>query len=316
MPESMRLSLPKPPGALRLTVALLLVVSVWIVLWWLRPVQQDRPTVKTPNGTLITLEGYAYASGPVIYRSSDHPQFEFLTHWLPASLRGFARRPAIHGAVLSNPEAPLEPILSAAFSSLAPQGKKEGAGTRLAVSDEQGQSFDPGVNHLGGNGVFEVDAFPRRGHELTLRLMQGQALLASFKIPNPAPGPHPKWVASPLPQTTQDREFEATLEQFIVDPLNNRTECHFTIRFQNQRTTEWKPLSFEVSDATGNRWRPALDTSSRTSDPPHVMGRFFGALWHAEEAWKLRVTFTSSTAQAETSASRTVEFLAKPTEGK
>lgn len=310
----MPLSLPKPPGFRRLMVVLLLVVGLGIGLWWITPAPKERPTVRTSNGTLITLEGHAFEPGPVIYRSSDHPHYEFLVHWLPASLRGFARRPAIHGAVVPNPETPLEPVLSAAFSSLAPRGKKEGAGTRLAVSDEQGQSFDPGLNHIGGNGVFEVGAFPRRGRELTLQLMQGQESLASFKIPNPAPGPHPKWVASPLPQTAKDREFEATLEQFTVDPLNNRTECRFRIRFQERPTREWNPVSFEVSDATGNRWRPALDTASRTSDPPQVMGQFLGALWPGEEAWKLRVTFSSSTGQAETPASRTLEFLAKPTQ--
>jgi hypothetical protein len=162
------------------------------------------------------------------------------------------------------------------------------------------------------SGVFSLDAFPRRGKELELRLMDGEKELARFTIPNPAPGPHPTWRPSPLPIVATDRELEVTLDEFTTDAIQQRTACVFRVRSQQQPTTEWLPISVEISDATGNRWRPGIAEKPSPSKDGLQTLNLFGGLWAEEEAWKLRVEFAFPTAGAEGKTSRVVEFVAKP----
>jgi hypothetical protein len=206
-----------------------------------------------------------------------------------------------------------EPLLSAAFSSWDASGKREGRpGTRLAISDDRGQMFDPVLNYMGNNGVFEARAFPRRGKELQFHLMDGDESLARFRISNPCPGPHPRWKAAPIPAVVTNGGLEITLEKFTTDGVGLRTRCVFLIRENGQESTEWLPVTFEVSDATGNHWRPGVDPPLKAPTGNVVVGCFLGALWPEEDAWKLRVGFEPANKESRIKTTCIVEFLTKP----
>src|SRR5688572_22235667 len=111
---------------------------------------------------------------------------------------------------------------------------------------------------MGSSGVFSAAAFPRRGRKLTLRLMDGEKPMAEFRIPNPCPGSHPVWKASAVPASVTNGTLEVSLEKFVADVGRQRTRCTFRVREHGQDTTAYLPVGFEISDATGNHWRPML----------------------------------------------------------
>ncbi len=214
--------------------------------------------------------------------------------------------------IFVSPIFPNEALLSAAFSLKDPSRKSRYPGTRLAVSDDHGQSFDSVINYMARTGVFEVHAFPRRGRELRLELMEDDEKLGQFRIPNPCPGPHPTWKAALVPITITNAPLEITLERFTSDGIRLRTQCAFTVREHGRETTAWLPMRFEISDATGNHWYPAVSSPLKDEKARLVKGRLLGALWAEEDAWKLRVEFRRADDDAKGRGTCTVEFLAKP----
>jgi RNA polymerase sigma factor (sigma-70 family) len=200
-----------------------------------------------------------------------------------------------------------ERLLSAEFSWQTGPYLTRVHSLRIVTSDENGNTFDPIINYLAGFAsgadrdywVGEAGVFPRRGKEVRLRLVQDQKTLAAFKIPNPAPGPYPTWTPSPLPASTTNDGLEVTLSKFTAyqtspeisaqHALFPRTECEFIFRENNRQTTDWTPVVFEVSDATGNHWRAWPRAPFGKMEAGHVRSEFDGALWPGESAWKLRV---------------------------
>ncbi len=152
----------------------------------------------------------------------------------------------------------------------------------------------------------------QRGRELTLHLMSPDEVLAEFRIPNPCPGPHPTWRAFPLPLVATNGELEITLEKLTADGKRRRTECLFRIRENGRESAAWLPVAFEISDATGNHWRPGGKTPVLVPPGDAVVGWFSGALWPEEEAWKLRIEFQPANQEPSRETARSVEFLAKP----
>jgi hypothetical protein len=200
------------------------------------------------------------------------------------------------------------PIMPASWSNFW-NGYPRAGGLRVVTADEQGDEFDPVVYEMAGmaedNGrqydVADIPVFPRRGQKVHLRLFAGNGkLLAEFAIPNPAPGPHPEWTAHPLPAHETNGDLEVTLAEFrAIQPRPGngrfqRTECVFKFREHEHETVGWRPVLLDVSDATGNHWRPrwggANLYSSRVEDGS-VRAEFSGALWPSESAWKLRGEF-------------------------
>jgi hypothetical protein len=70
-----------------------------------------------------------------------------------------------------------------------------------------------------------------------------------------------------------------------------RTECAFRVRENGRESTAWRPLFFEISDATGNHWRAWGDSHMEGVDGNEILAGFLGALWPGEDAWKVRVEF-------------------------
>ena len=130
-------------------------------------------------------------------------------------------------------------------------------------------------------------------------------MLAEFKIPNPAPRPHPEWTAQPLPVRATDGDLEVTLTGFRAYQTSRetsakqqrypRTECSFSFRENNRESLAWRPASFELSDATGNHWKPSRTSGGNpyraSVENGVVRTEFLGALWPGESAWKIRGEF-------------------------
>src|SRR5207248_1500173 len=105
----------------------------------------------------------------------------------------------------------------------------------------------------------------------------------------------------PLPMSVIDDELEFSLVKFrsyqsgaatfTKEGVYPRTQCEFHVRERGRDSTSWRPVSFEVSDATGNHWRPPPDSSLEGVEGIEVLAGFLGALWPGEDAWKLKVEF-------------------------
>jgi hypothetical protein len=294
----------------RLLAALLLALSVTLIAIVALTSSRQPQTVRTESDHLTRLDRYAFQSGTVRYDVPNRPLLGPILRKLPAGLKTRLTRGNPEVTLLATATFPSEPLLSAVFTSYDISGKRERApGTRLAVADDHGQAFDPIINMLGNNGVFQMDVFPRRGKTLRLRLMGDNQLLAEFTIPNPCPGPHPMWQAAMLPAAVTNGAFGITIEKFAVDITTLKTSFVFLVRENGEPSSAWVPKTFEISDATGNHWRPAAERPLKTTDG-RVIGWFLGALWPEESAWKVHVTFRNE--NKEIQASPVVEFLVKP----
>jgi len=260
--------------------------------------KSSRRAVATGQGVAAWLERYEFQTNRVRYELT-HPWRKALEKILPdwTKQKIGLLQPTFTDIVV--PLFPGEALLSVAVSMRPPM-----MGLRLIVADEQGQEFDPAAHsNTGSDGywVAEVPAFPRRGKELRLRVASNTNILAEFRIPNPAPGPHPQWKAKPLPVSVQDGDLEASLVSFQAKSAGDqtfkapgaypRTECVFKFREQGQETSVWTPVSFEVSDATGNHWNAWPNPEFAGITGTEVRSGFLGALWPGEGAWKLKVEF-------------------------
>ena len=244
------------------------------------------------------------ASGPSLIRSDGREakieRYEFNAAAVRYTFPPASPQPTVD---IVRPAYPGERLLSAEFSWQVGPGHPAADGLRAAAADELGNEFDPAaqdMNVMNGDdgkhtGIGEVPMFPRRGKEVHLRLLSRGKLLAEFKMPNPARGPHPNWTAQPLPVSATNGDLVAALTGFRSHPTNSRTECVFNLRENGRETAAWIPFTFEVSDATGNHW---MTTRSAGGNPYKARAEngglrceFLGALWPGESAWKIRTGF-------------------------
>jgi hypothetical protein len=190
--------------------------------------------------------------------------------------------------------------------------------TRLVVFDEQGNTFDGGTSMgtLGtsdGTLTLRIDgwvppAFPRRGKTLGLRYFENKGKewkqVAEFRAPNPASGNYPTWVAEPLPATKIDGDLSVTLENLksgLSKPDHTRpagsneiavTEATLRVTQAGRANDAWRPEAVEISDATGNHWKPYPHVVSVKHESDEDFFSFDGALWPGEAAWKMRFEFS------------------------
>jgi RNA polymerase sigma factor (sigma-70 family) len=242
-------------------------------------------------------------------RNAKLERFEFKNVPVRYTYPSSGAQPAL---VISSPKFPREFLLSAEFSWDDPGGGDPFMDCmHVTAADESGNEFDaPGndcnTERAAGrvHWVAEVEAFPRRGKHVYLRLLNDGNLMAEFKIPNPAPGPYPEWKANPLPVRATDRDLEVALAEFrAVQPLvltneqqrgKLRTECLFNVRDNNLPTTAWRPIYLDIADATGNHWQPGYfvgEPYQARVENGAVRIQFIGALWSGESAWKLHAEF-------------------------
>src|SRR5206468_1932416 len=192
---------------------------------------------------------------------------------------------------------------STAFSIREAPGTIGIGALRVVVLDDHGQEFDPAVQDVNVNSGYwatEIRAFPRRGRELRLRLMDNTSSLGEIRIPNPARGSYPQWRPQTLPVSSDHgleislmgfRSYQSGAATFTKQGVYPRTQCSFRVRENGRESTAWLPLSFEISDATGNHWWPLRDSLLEGVDGTEIRAGFLGALWPGEKAWKLVVEF-------------------------
>lgn len=283
-------------------------IAIGFTLRLRRPVSEIRE-VRLADGSIVRLERYEFRSETVRYHQAEQPMAQAVWNSLPKDAKKKINPPGATAFV--TPDFPNEPVLSAAFSAHDASGKRQdGAGTRIVVLDDRGQRFDAVMNSAGSSGVFEAVAFPRRGRQLTLRLMDGEKLLADFKIANPCPGSHPVWKATRVGVITNGT-LEVSMEKFVADVARQRTRCTFRVRERGQDSSAYRLARFEISDATGNHWRALLEQPAQATNG-WITATLFGALWPEEEAWKLRVEFRPADKDSANQTAHIVEFLAKP----
>ncbi len=299
-----------------LIVLLPLILLIAVVVGFLiAGSRSDRysPVAHTVKGHVVKLERYAFKNVTVRYELPNRPLVSWISRLLPKSISERFKLSRPQATVFVSPNFPNESILSAAFSFCDASGRTLPVfATRMIVLDENGQGADLCLNYGAMTGVFESSAFPRRAKELHLRLMWSEELEAEFIIPNPCPGPHPRWQAAALPCTVTNGALEITLEKFIADSVTRQTRFVFLVRENGQETAAWLPSVIEVADATGNHWSPGMNPFKKSADANTVTGSFLGALWPEEDAWRLRITFSTIGGPGTKGAGVTVNFLAKP----
>jgi hypothetical protein len=252
-----------------LTAALLLVAVAAILFLTSHGSLWSPQAVRLPDGRLVRLDAWSFKPTPVPYDLPYHPWVRRLDKLLPNGLKRLLHLPQPVVRSVAMPNFRGEPFLSAAFSIHNPPGASEVSVLRVVVSDDHGQEFDSAVQDANVQGeqntlywANEVHAFPRRGRELHLQLKTQTTTLAEITIPNPAPGPHPQWKAEKLPVSIGDPELEFSIVRFrSYQPgaatftkmgVYPRTECSFRVREKERASSVWRPVSFEIWDATGN----------------------------------------------------------------
>jgi hypothetical protein len=260
-------------------------------------------TTKAFPGRIVKLEAWNFKSGGVRY---DLPRPSW---W--ARLAGKLPKWAFNKARLPKPEVTVfaenqydrkQPFLSAVFS-IRDVGKSAGfCFYRTGVSDERGENFEMGPTGSGITGtnarywIAELPIFPRRNKELRLRLVEINSsphqtnVFGDFVIPNPAFRSYPRWKAQPLPARATNQALEVTLQNFNADKSRLCTQYSFSFVENGSNSPIWRPISIEISDATGNKW---AEEPRWINEGPKGFATVetHGALWPGEDAWKLRVVF-------------------------
>jgi hypothetical protein len=193
-------------------------------------------------------------------------------------------------------------------------------GLRVVVGDDEGNTFNGGYEagtmaSYNSNEVIQINgwtlrAFPRRGKTLHLRYYQFAPTtsnwppLAAFSIPNPAAGIYPIWSAEAMPLARSDGDLSVTLKSLKSGMCKGNperpaasnemavTQAVFQLSGTNRATNWWRPVSVEISDATGNLWTPYANAYSTRHEGDADVFSFDGALWPGESAWKLRFEFS------------------------
>src|SRR5436190_1755828 len=72
----------------------------------------------------------------------------------------------------------------------------------------------------------------------------------------------------------------------------HKTRLVFSFAEDGLPMNNWRVQKLTISDATGNRWSPYLESVNQNFDrATNGMAEFFGALWPGENAWKFDVEF-------------------------
>ncbi len=197
----------------------------------------------------------------------------------------------------------------------ARNGQSTIAINRIQVADDDGSTFDGffAASTAGSPGdqlrAWRLYAFPHRSRHLTLRFFYCTpdsiwVQAAEMVIPNPARGSYPLWSPEPIPAVRTNGDLVVTLTAFEAGAPQQDipavrtsswnglpgTRATFAIRQTGKAVAPWQVRWLQLSDPTGNRWRPREFVSRVTAEPePQLSASMVGALWASEPAWNLRV---------------------------
>jgi hypothetical protein len=170
-------------------------------------------------------------------------------------------------------------------------------------------------NNRRGNEVVGVqfNAFPHREGRFYVRVEEfgngGQELSdQKFVIHNPARGSLSSWTAQTLPDTEQDGDMTVTLKKLVSgakmpynrgdgeddDAINKGVQATFNVQIDGTNATMWEPVSFEMTDATGNHVEAMIrpqQSQQLQMQGNDVTATYQYGLW-PDEPWKLRVEFS------------------------
>ncbi len=150
----------------------------------------------------------------------------------------------------------------------------------------------------------QFPAFPRRGQRVRFRFYQFGARgtwepLGEVAVPNPDPGPHPRWTAQPLPLTRAADGVDFTLEslQTGLGPMGTdrpaapgeQPGTRVVVRASREgKPAPWEPVDLTISDATGNRWTGGA-SSRQDRGPGRNALQMSAALPSGEPAYRVGV---------------------------
>lgn len=157
--------------------------------------------------------------------------------------------------------------------------------------------------------AFTLDAFPRRGKTVGIRLYtrESDEPVAEFTAPNPTPGPHPVWTPETYPITRNDGPLAFTLTGLDTGllfcgtvkpalPGQFASTCAiFRISNDGKPAKEWEPVRVVFSDATGNQVINEIARSNsgpRYNDTGEIETWLYKNLCADESVWKLNVEFS------------------------
>ena len=270
---------------------------------------RDRGRFHLANGTTIELYSVAYGSG---FRLSVQ-SFSLggtLDRWLSRAVRERFGRSTGTASIGLNEPTGFE-CLFVSVRAQNPNGTLPPA-WGLTLSDADGNQSEVGIGAgtagfpNEGYHIFRFPAFPRRTktlrlqfHEIGPNYARGK-VLAHFSIANPRPGPHPVWTPDRHPVQTNGNLVVALtgfrtgvpntrMPHFAKANQANATVLAFRIRENGRSDQPWRARAVEVSDATGNHWRPFLPPATTPNPESELTLSFAGSLWPGETAWKLRV---------------------------
>src|SRR4051794_15251945 len=244
-----------------LLVAAMLTAVVWTLTLPVPPLRECR----LPDGTVVRLE--AISMGPEHRLVRGRYWQRLLAPVLTGALATYG--PSVTTWRLPTPNAAVLWLTWKANSSLTDWTRA----TAVGDSGEEVELTGARIQFMRPDGPDEklcgcvVPVFPRRGRLIELRLYNAgrTSPVAAFRIPNPAPEPHPSWTPIPATQSADGLKVMLTrLEAGQVAPPTvprERAERHWTrARFrvwENGRPTDrWEPVSAVLSDATGNVLTP------------------------------------------------------------
>lgn len=171
-----------------------------------------------------------------------------------------------------------------------------------------------------------VEAFPRRGKKLVLRLadVRGSEPTLEFEADNPVRKEFPEWKADSLPLTRTIGNVTLTLDELTTDkPLEpgvrpavgrpHYTRANFSIREAYIPTNAWEPVEISISDATGNEVTNRNDGHDFVvvldkEKSGKIVVEMTRGLCPLEPVWKMRVKLMKSPSEI-----LVFEFAVRPT---
>jgi hypothetical protein len=288
-----------------------LAVVALLVAGALRAVQ--RPRVRLPDGSVLTLEAVTYG---------EKHTFVYRTVWqkLLGSFSLFSQQP---GQVFPgwNHRESVYPLPRKRISLWfvdpgSPALEKvdlllvDAQGNELPVTPSVGRWIDhyPIGLSPGQPGYFRVSEaaivqWPRRGSQLRLRLYKGKLKrrIAEFQVANPTSGPHPVWQGKPLPQTRRVGDASITLTELTSYHAyyhayqegwrrNGQAVARFTVTHRGRTPCHWEVSGRATAEDATRNWVGGY--SGEDVKGKRAFAHFFRGLLPDRSAWKLRIPFT------------------------